>query len=278
MGLRRMADGISRFLKNVVRITGLNRANQLSCGLSELFEPVYLIRKDGRKYFFYCPNNKTLWRARTYFTKEPETIEWIDTFKEGDTLFDIGANVGLYSIYAAKKKVKVVAFEPESQNFAALNKNVYLNDCQNEIMCLNVALTDHDSVDYLNIPVFQTGGAINCFGRATDEYSEAFTPAFKQGIISYSLDSFLEKYPNFFPSHIKIDVDGLEPEIVRGGVKTLGHSALRSIAIEVNDDLKEHRDLVEIIKSKGFSLVWKRHAPVCDKGKHRNFFNYLFRR
>ena len=48
-----------------------------------------------------------LWRARTYLTKEPETINWIDGFKKNEVFFDVGANIGLYSIYAAKKNCKV---------------------------------------------------------------------------------------------------------------------------------------------------------------------------
>jgi len=45
----------------------------------------------------------TEFRVRTLFTKEPETIAWIDSFKTGEVFWDIGANIGLYGIYAAKK-------------------------------------------------------------------------------------------------------------------------------------------------------------------------------
>ena len=69
------------------------------------------------------------YRADTYATKEPETIEWMDRlFKSDEVMWDIGANIGLYSLYAARAKgLKVFAFEPESTNFARLNNNINLN-------------------------------------------------------------------------------------------------------------------------------------------------------
>jgi hypothetical protein len=166
MGIRKSALD---FIANaVIGVTRLNKATIISCNFAELFGPTMQVELNDKKYTFSCPNLITKWRADTFFTKEPETIEWIDGFKHGEVLFDIGANIGLYSIYAAKTGIKVLAFEPESQNYALLNKNVFLNRCADNVMCLNVALSDKDSVDYMYIPIFQAGGAINCFGEAKD--------------------------------------------------------------------------------------------------------------
>ena len=69
-------------------------------------------------------------RYWSYASKEPGTLAWIDTcFKEGDVFYDVGANIGQYSLYAAlrHKNIKVYSFEPESQNYAALNKNSSLD-------------------------------------------------------------------------------------------------------------------------------------------------------
>ena len=246
--------------------------------LVEKFEPIYTVRvKNNGKFRFSCPNNITRWRLNTYFTKEPETIEWIDTFKEGELFFDIGANIGLYSIYAAKNGIKVVAFEPESQNYALLNKNVYLNDCYDNVMCLNIAISDTDSVDYIYLPLFRAGGAINCFSDTKDEQGKDFRPVFKQGVVSYALDSFLKQY-KFFPAHIKIDVDGLEPKIINGAEKTLKDARLKSILIEINDELPEHLKIVDNLKSNGFLLRHKKHADMFEGGKYGKIFNYIFTR
>ncbi len=270
---KKVFDGI---VDAVIRLCRFDKANVVSCGISEKIEPIFCVTHRNIKYFLSCPNNLTRWRAETYFTKEPETIEWIDTFQRGDVLFDIGANIGLYSIYAAKKNVKVIAFEPESQNYALINKNVYLNNCEDQVMVINIALSDTDCLDYLNIPSFQAGSAINCFKDTIDWNSESFIPSFKQGILSFSLDSFLLMYPVDFPTHIKIDVDGIEPKIIRGAQSTLSNKKLKSLSIEINEALPEHLEILDNIKSHGFGLISKRHADMFEGGRYAKCFNYLF--
>ena len=70
-------------------------------------------------------------KVKTYYSKEPETLSWIDNFdiyrksNSEDLIFwDIGANVGLYSIYAATKydNISVFAFEPSALNLNILTK------------------------------------------------------------------------------------------------------------------------------------------------------------
>ena len=63
------------------------------------------ITEKSLKLKFLTPNRVNKHRVNTFFTKEPETLEWINTFDENSVFFDIGANVGLYSCYAAKKKM-----------------------------------------------------------------------------------------------------------------------------------------------------------------------------
>lgn len=268
----------SFFVRSIINCLGLNGTGKISCAIHDCLEPVYRGTYKGEMYLISCPNSLVRWRAETYFAKEPETIEWIDTFNLDEVLFDIGANVGLYSIYAAKKGIRVVAFEPESQNFALLNKNVYINKCADRVSCFNVALSDKDCIDYLNIPVFQAGGAINCFGGTTDWNDVTFTPAFKQGSISFSLDSFLTRYPDRFPTHIKIDVDGIEPKIIKGAAGVLKDKRLKSLSVEINESLPEHVKMIEDIRQYGLSLIQKRHAPMFDDGEYSRCFNYIFAR
>ncbi len=275
MGIKRkLFDFVSDV---VIKIFHLNTATRLWCRFLEKINPVFSVQAHGIKYFFSCPNDLTRWRAETYFIKEPETIEWIDTFKKGDILFDIGANIGLYSIYAAKRGMDVIAFEPESQNFALLNKNIYLNKCQDKVMCLNVALSDNDAFDYLYLFLFQSGGAINSLGSPLDEQGKTFSPVFKQGIVSYALDSFLLR-SKFFPAHIKIDVDGIELKVINGSEKTLKDSRLKSISIELNDELPEHMGIVKKIQSEGLMLQHKKHAEMFENSKYSKIFNYVFAR
>lgn len=61
---------------------------------------------------------------------EPETIRWIDThFKGGDCVWDIGANVGLYSSYIVKiPDITLISFEPHSATHTDLFENVMQNN------------------------------------------------------------------------------------------------------------------------------------------------------
>ena len=68
-------------------------------------------------------------RANTFSSKEPETLEWIDSMQKKSILWDVGANVGTYSCYAAKKmELQVFAFEPSVFNLSLLAQNIYMNN------------------------------------------------------------------------------------------------------------------------------------------------------
>ena len=96
------------------------------------------------KMKFYIPNRLIDWRIKSFYTKEPETLEWIDSFEEGSCFWDIGANIGLYSIYSASKinKIKVFSIEPSTSNLRVLSRNISINSFQDRISVLPFALSD----------------------------------------------------------------------------------------------------------------------------------------
>ena len=69
---------------------------------------------------------------------EPETFEWIrTTLKDQEVLWDIGANIGVFSLYAAlEKKNKVLSLEPSAESYATLNANIRLNGLDEYIQAL----------------------------------------------------------------------------------------------------------------------------------------------
>ena len=111
-------------------------------------------------------------RAKGYATKEPGTLKWIENnFKTGDVIYDIGANIGQYSLYPAKLlkgDCKVYAFEPEALNFAKLNYNIKLNDLSKSVLAYPIALINENKLDKLYLKRFGYGEAFSAFGVAKD--------------------------------------------------------------------------------------------------------------
>ena len=256
----------------LLKVYCINTPNRKKAKIYDAFYPVYDARILGEKIQLYCPNVKVFKRGESVLRKEPETIEWISTFSPEATLFDIGANIGLYSLLAAKKGLRVVAFEPESQNFAVMNANLHLNSLDDRISALNIALSDRDSLDYLYMPAFSYGTAFNQFGAPPEETGGVSRNAFKQAVISYTLDDFLKKYPQPVPTHIKIDVDGIEAKIIAGATETLESPHVQSLLIELDTHLEADQKAIEWIQSRGFKIASR--TPKADTG----VYNYIFRR
>lgn len=254
------------------------RANAANVRFLERVNPVFTVPVDGGTVRFFCQNNLTFYRAKTLFTKEPDTIRWINSFSKGDVLYDIGANVGTYSVYAAVKGTHVIAFEPEAQNYSLLNRNIYLNKIQDRVTAYNIAMSNVKGVGYLNIRQLTTGGALNNFGESLDYNKKTFVPDFKQAVLSYPLDLFIEEYRLPNPTHIKIDVDGLESSILSGMCRTLASAFLKSVLVELNTKLDEDKKVVDLMLGYGFQVVSQFHAPDFDRSEYRDIYNFIFER
>lgn len=198
----------------------LNRAR---AHLSEWFAPLYKVGGIS----FYCPTPFCVWRAETLLDKEPETIEWIDRMDPGDTFFDVGANVGCYSLYAAKRGLRVVAFEPGAANFAVLMRNIELN--QLEIQAFPIALSAWTGIRYLHMTDTSAGHALHALTVLASS-----TTGFLQPNLAFSLDTFIQQFGLLPPDHLKIDVDGSEHEVLAGAEKTL--SVTQSLMVESAKD------------------------------------------
>ena len=102
-----------------------------------------VVQRGPHQLRYATPNKMCLWRAKTLATKEPSTIGWLDSLQPDAPLLDVGANVGMYSIYAAVvRRSRVFAFEPESQNYALLCRNIVLNEASGRIVAWSAALSD----------------------------------------------------------------------------------------------------------------------------------------
>lgn len=174
-------------------------------------------------------------RAQSFFYKEPETLAWIKSFADGDTFWDVGANVGIYSLYCAvlHPQSKIHAFEPHRGNFAHLRENITLNGFSN-IIPHNCAILDHHATELFYEPPRDEIGASG--GQA--EHPLTDTSAYYPVWVT-TLDDLVD--PFGVPTHVKIDIDGQELRVVRGMLGLLMHPLLRSVLIEIEHGQPEVR-------------------------------------
>lgn len=206
------------------------------------------------------PNALCSYRASSFHNKEPETLEWIDKFVRPKIIWDIGANIGLYSIYAAKRHInsKVYAFEPSVLNLELLARNIQLNRLVDSICIVPVPLFSEVGEDIFRLQMADRGGALSAFSVDFGYDNKPLKFSLSYGTLGVTMDDMVGFFGVPQPDHIKIDVDGVEHLILKGGAKVLADTRLKSILVELNDDFVEQKQLAEaVLKRSGFELSAK---------------------
>ncbi|MDQ3624653.1 MAG: FkbM family methyltransferase [Verrucomicrobiota bacterium] len=197
------------------------------------------------------------------------------TLRPGDVLYDIGANVGAYTLVASKlctSSGRVYAFEPSFFNFGQLCRNILLNKSEANVVPLMLALFTRTEINKFHFQNLECGGSTHVFSRTIDYKAEEFAPAASLSTIGFSLDDFVHLPGVDPPTVIKVDVDGLEHAILQGASNLLLRPEIRSILLEVNEDLEDETTaVIELLHQKGFRAREKHQL-------HRRLHHYLFNR
>ena len=230
--------------------------------------------KDGIKARFYVPNETTRWRAESLVSKEPVTIEWLERMPKGAILYDVGANIGGYSIWGGVRGIEVYSFEPEAENYALLNKNIALNNLN--IQAFNVAVSDKFQLNTLYLSNRGVGGACHSFAEEVDAFGNKRETPFKQGCVGISIDELVAQgLPQ--PDYIKIDVDGFESKVIVGAIKTLKN--VKGLLIEVNPAIPEHLEMIKMLTDNGFIFDEAQvKASTRQEGNFKGVAEYVFYR
>lgn len=160
--------------------------------------------------------------------------------RQEDTFFDVGANVGAYTILASGvSEAKSIAFEPAHNTFKVLDANIQLNQLSKRVTCKNIGIGDQQAC----MPFTQSQDTTNHIALAPSVDST--------NIDILPLDFF---YPAHRPSLLKIDVEGFETAVLTGAKELLKDPFLKAIIIELNgsgqkygyDDEKIHQQLIKL--------------------------------
>ena len=208
---------------------------------------------------FVTTHPQALQYPREFETREPETLTWIDNFEAPCRFWDIGANIGVFSIYAGLRAgIEVYAFEPAAASYAALCRNIETNRLDDRVRAFCVALGDRTELGCLYLSATNAASVFNAFESTTDCFGNEITPVFRQGMLGFSIDGFRRLFGVPAPNYLKIDVDSIEERILEGGRETLQDPALRSVLIELEAaDTQRNERLTKALEAAGFRL-WLR--------------------
>ena len=224
-----------------------------------------MVAPGDSKLRFHVPNAVNRYRVETFLTKEPETLEWLDRIPRGSVVWDVGANVGLYTCYAAcVRGCRVFAFEPSVLNLELLARNVHLNALSEQVTIVPLPLADQLCFSTLNMSSMDWGGAKSTFKEAYGHDGKQMDAIFKVPTIGLSMVDAVELLKVPRPGYIKMDVDGIEHLILGAGGDVL--RGAKEILVEINDEFREQADLARhYLQDAGFKLFEKRHASEFDR-------------
>lgn len=187
-------------------------------------------------------------RALSLLTRQPATIAWIDAFEPGSVFWDVGASVGVYSLYAALGTgTKVVAFEPAAVNYYLLAANCEANRLYDRIDCLLVGLGREQAVARLEVSQFRPARSFSFRGKSGEPHEG------RQAAVVLSIDQLVDDYGLACPNYIKIDAPGASEAIVAGAARTLRRPDLREVHLEVRESSKGGQRIIEMFGQCGFS-------------------------
>lgn len=188
--------------------------------------------------------------------KEPFTVEWIHgRIGAGDVLYDIGANVGAYSLVAAKKPgggARVFSFEPVYATVATLCANIVLNDAGGLVTPIPVALSGATGMSGFGLHNLEPGAARHVLGPGIPDDEPVL---YRQPVMTFALDELVEFLHLPAPNHLKLDVDGGELAVLQGASETLSSAALRSLLVEVA--MPDSDAVTAALERHGFRLASK---------------------
>lgn len=230
-----------------------------------------LIKHKNVKLKFLITNDITEYRAKTFSTKEPKTLNWIENFEKHKCFWDVGANIGLYSIYSKliNKSLQVCSFEPSFKNLNILYENLHLNNLNKEIIIFPIPLSNNEEITNFIIGDDVDGGANSTLVNDSNFLKKTSNVSYKTS--SFSIDKLVKNFNLPSPNYIKIDVDGNEIQILEG----IGDQfkSLKEILIEVDDFENNIKFVEDYLIKKNFFIY-----DIEYFGKNNKTANFIFKK
>ena len=271
---------LKKLAKGLITILDTNRIGRYFNELlaKNIFDQKRVIKYNNVQLVFYSPNRVNKFRIETFSSKEPETLKWIEKFSGNSVLWDIGANVGLYSCYAAKlKNINVYAFEPSVFNLEILTKNIFLNQLSNNVTIVPFPLTDKLKETEFKMTSADWGASVSTFGQDYKHDGTKLKREFNYKMLGLSMNDCVNVLKMKRPDYIKMDVDGIEHLILEGGNQILKKT--KSILVEVDESfIMQVERTKKYLTEAGLQLAEKKHSDLIEKSKFKSVFNQIWER
>ncbi len=174
--------------------------------------------------------------------------------RPGSVFWDIGANVGVLTLYAAMRgDLEVWAFEPAAVNYYNLVANCELNHLEKRVRCLHLGFSDRVGIVDLHVSQLMSARSFTFKESQKLDVRRRTYPSI-QAVQVCTIDEFIARYGAPCPNYIKIDVPGLTQEIFIGAKHTLARPALREIQVEAREH-KGGRRIAELLAPLGFKMI-----------------------
>jgi FkbM family methyltransferase len=219
------------------------------------------LKKGKHGYYLYNVHDIYIGQAIEQYGEfcESEYNTFKAIVKPGDHVMDLGANMGMHTMTLSKlvgPAGKVYAFEPQRVIFQILCSNIALNSLLN-VHTYHAALDTESGT--INIPSLDYEKSNNFGGLEIDKSKTG------DKVTVMTLDQLLDDMPKL--NFIKLDVEGMEEKVLRGGVKVLTKFH-PSLYVE-NDRLQKSQSLIECLWEMGYELYWH----ISRLYNPNNFFN-----
>lgn len=210
-----------------------------------------VIKQTDLGYVLYNPKDEYVGRSiEHYGDYQREELSLFSKYvKSGDTVLDIGANIGTHTLWFANRvggddEGRVLAFEPQRLIYQTLCANMALNS----VMCVDCKHMGVGSIQKIfKVPVLNPEMENNFGGLSIKDHEQG------EDVAVVPIDHINLSRCDF----IKIDVEGMEPDVLMGGLQTI-HKHKPVIYLEMDRE-ENHRLIAEIMDSLGYAM--EAHNP-----------------
>ena len=219
--------------------------------------PSFIEVEVGHQKISFLDNEVSRWRVETLRTKEPDTIAWIDGFEPNSVFWDVGANIGIYSLYAAALGHSVVAFEPLPVHYAQLCVNAAQSGLGVDVRARHMWIGSEE--------------AIFC---GMKKYGDFIVEASSLGGMATA--QVWDAPPPLAMDYLKIDTDGADLDVIRGlGLYGRGHHRPKEIQIEVDVEREDAIQIGSLLLNAGYT---QKRRSICPFTPNSPIGNELWQR